>query len=366
MAQTWGQLGDRLITLATEKRVPISGQFELTSRCNLQCKMCYICNPVNDKKALSHERSAREWIRLAEEARDAGMLYLLLTGGEIFLRKDFKEIYEEISRMGFCIELYTNATMIKPETAKWLGRIPPSKVGVTLYGASSQMYSKVCGSADAYEQAVRGIDLLLDEGINVDLKTTVVRDNIEDFDRISEFAEKRELDFGIVNYISPRREGNNTNPVAERLAPQELVEYEKHAENYFENKEGKSYSNEHKEGCLLEYKKSNIIHSKEIESPYSCSVGKCSFWVTWDGNMTTCGILDEPVSFPFEKGFLTAWKDLQNLCASTPECDECKKCSLKEYCLSCPARLKSETGYYDKPAPYLCELAQKEKNWRNS
>ena len=65
-------------------------------------------------------KTAEEWIDLSRQARDAGVLYVLLTGGEVFLRSDFRQIYEAISEMGFSVQIYTNGTLITPEIAKWL------------------------------------------------------------------------------------------------------------------------------------------------------------------------------------------------------------------------------------------------------
>jgi MoaA/NifB/PqqE/SkfB family radical SAM enzyme len=368
MGLTWGQLGDNLIEQAKEKRIPLIGQFELTARCNLQCKMCYVCQPANDKQVMARERTAKEWIKLAEEARDAGMLYLLLTGGEVFLRKDFREIYEAVSMMGFNIEIYTNATLITPEIAKWLGKIPPSRVGVTLYGASPETYESVCGHADGFEKAIRGIDLLLNEGITVFLKTTVTRRNAGDFDKLAEFAEKRGVEFGIVSYISPRREIGNTCPNEERLCPTELVAYEMHIDKYFNNKMKEKPSSGSLDDCTKQEKMIDEFpedtESQQISKPFQCAAGSSSFWLTWDGRMTPCGLMDELSTHPLEKGFVNAWRELEGNCDSLPQCAECKQCSYKKYCMSCPARLKNETGFFDRPPQYLCDLANKEKNYR--
>jgi MoaA/NifB/PqqE/SkfB family radical SAM enzyme len=359
MTLTWGQLGNKLYKSAKLNRVPISGQFELTARCNLQCKMCYVCKPANDKEAIQRERTAAEWIALAKKARDAGMLYLLLTGGEVFLRKDFMEIYSELARMGFNIEIYTNATMITPEIAKELGRIPPSKIGVTIYGASPETYEKVCGNANGFNLAMRGIDLLLSENITVWLKTTVIKGNLDDFDKITEYADKRGIEFGMVSYIAPRREGCGTFPETERLSPSELISFRKHASNYFSKKsvqDSKSIS----ENCIVEEEpkeidNNDILFSKTTDA-FDCVAGKCGFWITWDGRMTPCALMDEPNTFPFENGFAKAWNDIQGLCFSIPVCTECQECSYKAECMPCPARLKIETGFYNKSSPYLCEL----------
>jgi radical SAM protein with 4Fe4S-binding SPASM domain len=367
---TWGQLGNELLGQAKKRRVPISGNFELTSRCNLRCKMCYVSSPVNDKNCISRERTTKEWIHLAEEARDSGMLYLLLTGGEVFVRKDFKEIYEELSKMGFNIQIYSNATMITPEIASWLGRIPPSKFSVTLYGSSPEVYERICGYSDGFNRAIRGIDLLLAEGINLKLKTTVIKGNVNEFNKLTELAEKRGVEFSIVNYITPRREGSGTCPEVERLCPKDLANYEIYAENYFTKRALNTKNIKDKNKYTIEdtpERNPNKSDLTEINTDaFNCTAGKCSFWVTWDGRMSPCGLMDNPVVFPFENGFATSWSKLNELCSYIPSCTECKQCSIKDYCMPCPARLKSETGTYDKPAQYLCELAQIRKELRHS
>ncbi|MBP9988974.1 MAG: radical SAM protein, partial [Ruminococcus sp.] len=85
---------------AKKDGIPVSGTFELTSRCNFNCKMCYVHNS-HQKITPENELSADEWIKIADEARKNGMIFLLLTGGEPLLRKDFSEIYLRLSEMGF-------------------------------------------------------------------------------------------------------------------------------------------------------------------------------------------------------------------------------------------------------------------------
>lgn len=96
-----------------KKRLPINGTFELTGRCNLSCKMCLVRVDQKRIDELGYrERSADEWIHMAEQAAGAGTLSLLLTGGEVMIRPDFCEIYEAVAKMGFILTVYTNATMV--------------------------------------------------------------------------------------------------------------------------------------------------------------------------------------------------------------------------------------------------------------
>ena len=71
-----------LLRRAAKTGVPITGSFELTPLCNLNCKMCYVRMNRTEQEKISRLQTAEEWTALAEKLRDAGTLFLLLTGGE--------------------------------------------------------------------------------------------------------------------------------------------------------------------------------------------------------------------------------------------------------------------------------------------
>ena len=169
-------------------RSPINGTFELTGRCNLNCKMCYV--HVDQKRIntrSSVERTAEEWIDMARQVFEAGTFRLLLTGGEPILRPDFCEIYQAIAKMGFYITLYTNATLISPQIMEVLKRYPPHTLGITIYGVSSDTYKKVCGSSEAYDRMMEGLDKLLSLPSQIELRTTIIQDNLEEAAQIEKF-----------------------------------------------------------------------------------------------------------------------------------------------------------------------------------
>lgn len=359
MTTTWGGLTTRLLDNAKQKGIPFAGSFELTARCNFQCKMCYVCRPASCKQSISRERSTAEWISMAKEVRDAGALFITLTGGEIFLRKDMQEIYESMSQMGYRITLYSNGSLITPQIAKWLSKIPPSMVSLTLYGASEKTYDEVCGNPQGYGMTLRGIDALLEEGIKVEIKTTVVRGNYRDYEKMAVLAKNRGIDLSVVDYISPRREGSYSDPIGERLSPTELVKYVQYVEEYKKlnnlfllNNPAKDTTFEIDEQVIEEEKYRNS------QEAFRCAAGKCGFWISWDGRLLPCGLLNEPSALPFQLGFIRAWEELKQKCDRVPDCKDCKNCDLLGKCRFCPARLIAETGYFDKPAPYFCELTR--------
>ncbi len=355
MNKKWKQFSENLHEKVKEKGIPFSGQFELTARCNLKCKMCYVCEAPNNKRVLSDELTADEWIRLAREARDAGMLYILLTGGEVFLRSDFQRIYENIADLGLRISIYTNGTLITPEIAKWLGKLCPSCIEVSLYGASPETYKRVTGQADAFDKAIRGVDLLLSEGVNTQIKTTVIRDNADDQKKLMEIATKRNLLMRFVLYISPRRDENGNGCGAIRLSPHEISQYEKKANNWFLAERNK---------ILQDCSNSDEINTKNNKTDntaFKCNVGKSDFWITWNGDMIPCVLMDSPRISVFGRNLSSVWDEMKEICTDIPACGECKQCALKNFCYTCPARLKAETGVFDKISPYLCEWAKYRK-----
>ena len=95
---------------AAINHIPVSGTFELTPRCNLSCEMCYIRMSAAEEATIGQELTADEWLSLGKQAVDAGMVYLLLTGGEPLQRPDFSEIYSGLAEMEILLTLNTNGT----------------------------------------------------------------------------------------------------------------------------------------------------------------------------------------------------------------------------------------------------------------
>ena len=107
---------NRIMNILQQKakisRIPLTVNFELLPVCNLNCKMCYIQSSWSDVKNQGGLKSIEYWINMAKQAKDAGTLCILLTGGEVFLYPHFKELYVELYKMGFIITINTNASLI--------------------------------------------------------------------------------------------------------------------------------------------------------------------------------------------------------------------------------------------------------------
>ena len=102
-------IGKYLTQKANKLNIPIHGIFELTSRCNFNCKMCYI---NHSKEIKDKELTINQWLEIGKKAKNNGTLFLLLTGGETMIRDDFIELYQELAKMGFRIVINTNGSLL--------------------------------------------------------------------------------------------------------------------------------------------------------------------------------------------------------------------------------------------------------------
>lgn len=204
--------------------VPFSGIFELTPRCNMNCKMCYIRMSEEEMKSVGTELPVEEWIRIARESVEQGMGMLLLTGGEAILYRDFKKLYLELRKMGVFISINTNATMLSDEWIEFFKENPPAKFNITIYGGSNETYNRLCGNPNGYDQMKTAVEKLQENGFHILLNCTVTKQNVEDMERIFAFGKEHNLEIHATTYAFPpvRKEGV-MDPDLDRFSPKEAA-----------------------------------------------------------------------------------------------------------------------------------------------
>ena len=328
--------------------IPVSGIFELTPRCNLRCRMCYVRLTPEEMAPLGQELTAQQWISLAEQARDAGMAFLLLTGGEPTLRPDFCALYEALAQMGLSISINTNGTLLTPELRALWHRLPPAQINITLYGTDREDYDALCGNPDAFDAVVEALDWLQEEGILVHLNTTVVPTNYPKWAQLEAFAKARSLDLRMTTYCFPptRRDKGCFQRLESEEAGALLVEDTLYREG--------------PEGILRKARDLDtpLPRSCELDNgePIACLAGRSQFWVTWNGGMTPCAMLTEPTAAPLRDGFEKAWEALKELCRPIRLCPECVDCPDRKSCMNCAAVTFAETGDFAGKPEYMCRL----------
>lgn len=335
--------------------IPYSGSFELTSRCNLDCKMCYIHRRANDREVIKKEWTTQQWKELAVECQKAGMLNLLLTGGEPLLRKDFFEIFEFTKKLGMMVSINSNGTCIDDKTVKYFANNPPTRINITLYGSSQETYGLLCGDESAYEKVVRNIVALKEAGVLVKLNYSVTPYNFQDMENAYLFAKEKKLPIQFATYMfPPMRACEMSNCTSVRLTPEESARAQIAYDRLrFDTEELKERWKKQLDGVRAEEPDEKC---KDFpDTPLRCRAGSSTFWVTWDGKIRPCGMMTTPSFDLNEVGFAEAWNAIR---AATKEIfipKQCIGCNLKHACDQCAAICHSETGSFQDVPTYMCE-----------
>jgi len=216
------EFGVKLNEKMTGRRVPVSGTIELTSRCNLHCPQCYIHRPATDREAKGSELTRDQLCRIIDQIVDEECLWLLMTGGEPLIRSDFTDIYRHAKMKGLIVTLFTNGTCIDRGIADFLAEWPPFSIEITLYGRTEKTYEAVTNVPGSFNRCMRGIDLLLDRGLPLALKSTIVTYNKHEVWEMKSFAEGLGVKFRFDPILIPRIDGNGCVEDL-RISPEEVV-----------------------------------------------------------------------------------------------------------------------------------------------
>ncbi len=344
---------------ACTRRIPVSGTLELTARCNLACKMCYIHKKENDPIALQKELPTSFWLDFVEQAKQNGTLTMLITGGEPFLRKDFREIFLACKKAGFVTSVNTNATLMTSEDVVFFQKYPPARLNISLYGASCETYEKLCGIGQMYERVCANIRALCAAGVAVKLNYTVTEFNHQDAAAVYAFARELKIPVQHSTYMFPALRANeNGHCSACRTAPEKAAEYmflcdrEKYSDEVFSAR-AKAYAH----GCDLPREVEEDSLRSESERIF-CRAGVSSYWLTYDGRLLPCGMMETPVVNLIGQKFSDAWEQLKEKTSHIYLPNKCTSCKVRPYCEVCAAVCYGENGRYDAVPEYMCRKTE--------
>lgn len=342
-----------------ERRTPLSFDVEITARCNMDCRHCYINLPAGDEAARARELTSEEILGIARQAVEMGSVWCLITGGEPLLRPDFAGIYTGLKRLGLLVSVFTNATLIDDGHIELFQKLPPRDIEITVYGATRETYEAVTRRPGSFERFLAGLERLRSAGALVRLKAMAIRSNLHEQKQIADFCIERTKDyFRFDPQLHLRFDGDpfrNEEIRAERLSPEQVVALEEADEKRID---------------ALRKKCDTLISEQFVhfgcDHLFHCGAGNGSFSVGYDGAFRLCSSLwAKGTTYDLRNGTLAeAWNDfvpkVRDLRSQRAEFREtCSKCALVNLCLWCPANAHLETGELDGPTPYFCEVAHK-------
>ncbi len=141
-----------------------------TMRCNLKCPGCYAGEYKHDE-GLSIELIDK----ILTEAKELGMYFNTMSGGEVFTRKDIYDIWEKHNDVYF--QVYTNGTMITEKVADRLAELGNVAPMISLEGFEKETDER--RGKGTFAKVMKAMDYLKERGTVFGASVTETRENIE-------------------------------------------------------------------------------------------------------------------------------------------------------------------------------------------
>ncbi len=329
-----------LVARTAASCIPLEVVLELTHHCNFRCRHCYIPD-FETPDRLSTERV----IDLLDELVEMGTLYLTLTGGEFLLRKDWFEIALKARELGFALAVLTNGALIDEETADRLAEVQ-AWVEISYYANDRAVFESITGKPGSFEATRRGIELVRDRRLPLELNIPVMTLNQEEYRGAVAFAELVGATGNVYAKILSKKNGDR-GPLALRLPDASLPMF------FSENPE------------------SGLIESEDHgANPGSlCAAGVRYANITSSGDVLACNIMPVVAGNILETSFREIWDNspwFRKLRSITrADLETCSTCEKFSFCGRCPAQALVEDGNLLGPSRDACIQAEaREKAWQ--
>lgn len=351
--QVSGPIEQKISIKADIAKIPLGGSLELTPICNMNCDMCYVKQSKDVVDQHGGLISLSEWLSIAQQAKDMGTLFLLLTGGEPLLYPDFYELYTQLHRMGFILQVNTNGTLINDRVIDLFDQYRPRQLNITLYGASDETYAKLCHNPIGFTQVSKAIKKLKERNIPFRVTCSLTPHNVHDVEKIVEFVKINNLEFSPNEYMFPPIRKENTENNFIRFTPQECARIRIHTRLLMNPEADKI-----EQAKLLLRTVENTQPLPEHRRGFQCRAGKSGFWINWKGELLACGMMNTPAFSLKEYSFDKAWKQIVSICQQMHLNSKCISCQKRSICNVCIASCYAESnGDFNKTPEYLCDMA---------
>ncbi|MCP3957628.1 MAG: radical SAM protein [bacterium] len=330
---------------AVSRRVPISGILELTSRCNLKCVHCYLGPQEEQRKKRDLEMSTEQALGVIDQVVASGCLYLVITGGDPMVRKDFPQVYRYAREKGLIVTVFCDGILVNDRIVRLFQELPPFNVDISVYGATAETYEAVTRIKGSFPRFLRGIERLAEGGVPFSLKTVLMTVNRHELEGMRQIAADRGVKFRVDSAIFPCLPTQDHEPLDLRVEPEEAVELELSDADHLQ--QWVDYADARK-GAPAE------------EHLYNCGAGVTNFYVDPLGYASPC-LMTTNYRYPLaERGFAGLWADeLVQLRSKKPRDGyTCNSCEVKVACTGCPAFNYQENGHEDIKSEYVCETTR--------
>jgi radical SAM protein with 4Fe4S-binding SPASM domain len=272
------------------------------------------------------------------------VFFLILSGGEIFLRKDLFEIVEYARKLLFAVKLKTNAVMIRDAKAKRIAALGVESVQISVYSHRAQVHDAITKVPGSFRRTIEGATLLKSNGVRVSFANVLMKHNAGDYPQVQALAAELGVGYHVDPTITPMMDGDRS-ILDLNITPGEL-EQVFHESTLVGNAE---------EFCAPP---AGPLAEADALDTLPCSAGHTACYISPYGDVFPC------VQFPLLSGnvrktrFLDIWQgslQLKEVRAITmADLQGCSSCAHGSSCSRCPGLAHME-GNMRGPSIQDCE-----------
>jgi len=319
-------------------RKPLSVHIELTYRCPLHCRHCYT-DCYNKPNSVRNELDTSRIKCLLDKLQASGVVWLNFTGGDPLMRKDFNEIYIYAQKKGFIVSVMTSLSRLPKEIFKTLNQFPPFSIEMSFNAARRQLFEQISGVSGSFEQTRKNIAQIKDAKINLKIKTILSKLNISQLSEIRKLIESYGCTFHPSALLFARLNGDRM-PCEYRLSFEELYRHK----------------------LLSAYKCAQVERAVGFrENVFTCVHEKWQWHIDPSGKMFICPCIRTPCYNVLNLSLKTITERLVYYMKNRryTSNSECRYCTSKAFCPSCPGIAMMEFQDEEAVVPYYCYLTRK-------
>ena len=319
---------------AADLRFPLHALWEVTQRCHLRCRHCYLGGEHEPE-----ELGTSEGKDLLGQMAGLGVMFLVITGGEPLLRGDLFDLVDEALGLGFAWKLLTTGTLVDEEQARRLAERHPMNVDISLHGleGTHDALTRVPGS---FRAATRAMKTLVGLGVRVRAKMNLTPRGLEDLPAFRELCAGMGVSLSIAAAMLPTFGGEQVDGSL-RVSDGELAGY--YASCY---KSEAARFGEHRS-----FEQDELL----------CNAGRSAFAVSPRGDVRACLSLRRVFGNVRERPLRDIWRSEAMVTASrlvAGEMVDCRACRDARFCYYCPGSAEAECGHALERSPSACRDAR--------
>ena len=322
------------------KFIPHAISWNITKKCNLRCKHCYLdAIDVSDNNPLDNaELSTEECKAIMDQIASVNnKAILILTGGEPLLRGDIFSLIKYAKNLGFTLFLGTNGCLFDEKVINSLKESGVDGVGISIDSLNINVHDEFRGTKGALELANRAITLCRTNNIPFQVQTTVTKSNINEIEELVNFAKEVGASAFQLFFLVCTGRGQGLSDISAK-------QYEDTLTKIYNIQKSFKGSMLVSAKCAPHYKRVvyNLDKTSSLLKAYDggCPAATNYCRITSEGDVTACPYMDKVVGNLKKQKFSEIWEK----CASFIELREqelkgkCGICEFKSICKGCRAR----------------------------